>query len=91
AGIDGWRQKAIARPEDAAALLADTGSAGWRDPFAWLPADKQPADGAWNVVHASFARPAAGTGRAALFVGDITPGQQVYLNGKAQTPRREDG
>ncbi|KQW50825.1 MULTISPECIES: beta-galactosidase GalA [unclassified Roseateles] len=90
AAVNGWRQKAVAKPEDAAALLTDTGSAAWRDPFAWLPADKQPADGAWNVVQASFARPAAASGRAALFVGDITPGQQVYLNGKAMTPRRED-
>ncbi|MFG6432950.1 beta-galactosidase GalA [Roseateles sp. LYH14W] len=91
AAVGGWRQKPVARQEDAAALLADTGSAGWRDPFAWLPIEKQPADGAWNVVQASFARPAATAGRAALFVGDITPGQQVILNGKALTPRREDG
>lgn len=91
AAVGGWRQKPVARPEDAAALLADSGSTGWRDPFAWLPADKQPADGAWNVVQASFARPAAAAGRVALFIGDITPGQQVSLNGKALTPRREDG
>jgi beta-galactosidase len=91
AAVSGWRQKSVTRQEDAVALLADTGSAGWRDPFSWLPPEKQPADGAWNVVHASFARPAAAAGRAALFIGDITPGQHVYLNGKAVTPRREEG
>ncbi len=91
AAASGWRLKAVATPEEAAALLADTDSAGWRDPFAWLPPDKQPADGAWNVVQARFARPAAAAGRAGLFIGDIAPGQQVYVNGKARTPRREDG
>ncbi|KQY82479.1 beta-galactosidase GalA [Pelomonas sp. Root1444] len=86
-----WRHKAVARQEDAAALMADAGAAGWRDPFAWLPPEKQPADGAWNVVRATFARPAATVGRAALFVGDFAPGLQVYVNGKAVTPRSEDG
>lgn len=87
-----WRLQAVARPEDAAALLADAGSAGWRDPFAWVPPDRQPADGAWNVVHASFARPAAPAGqRVVLLVGDIVPGQQLYLNGRAVTPRRDEG
>ncbi|MDR7299282.1 beta-galactosidase [Pelomonas aquatica] len=86
-----WRHKAVARQEDAAALMADAGTTGWRDPFAWLPPEKQPADGAWNVVRATFARPAATVGRAALFVGDFAPGLQVYVNGKAVTPRSEDG
>jgi beta-galactosidase len=87
-----WRHKAIARPEDAAPLLADTGSAGWRDPFVWVPPEQQPADAAWNLVTAEFARPAVASGdRTVLFLGDIAPGQQVYLNGRAVTPRREEG
>ncbi len=91
ATLDRWRLQGVARQDDAAALLAGADADKGRDPFAWLPPEKQPADSAWNVVHASFARPAAAAGRAALFVSDIAPGQQVYLNGKAQTPRREDG
>jgi beta-galactosidase len=91
AALDGWRVHGVARPEDAAALMTSTGAAGGRDPFAWVPPDQQPADGAWNVVQAHFARPAVAAGeRALLLLGDIAPGQQVYLNGRAVTPRRED-
>jgi beta-galactosidase len=91
AAASSWRHKAIARPEDAAALLADTGTAGWRDPFAWVPPGQQPADGAWNVVKAEFARPAVTAAeRAVLLVSDIAPGQQLYLNGRPVTPRREE-
>jgi beta-galactosidase len=88
----GWRHQPLARPEDAAAWLAETSTAGWRDPFAWVPPDQQPADGAWNVVRASFKRPALAAGeRAVLLLGDVTPGQLVYLNGRAVTPRPDDG
>ncbi|HEX6705548.1 MAG TPA: beta-galactosidase GalA [Albitalea sp.] len=91
AAASSWRHKAIARPEDAAALLADGGTAGWNDPFAWVPPDQQRADAAWNVVKAEFARPAvAAAERAVLLVGDIEPGQQLYLNGRPVTPRRVD-
>jgi beta-galactosidase len=90
AAATGWQQQGAARREDAAALLVDTGKAGWRDPFAWVPPEQQPADGAWNIVRASFPRPSAG-GRVVLFVGEAAPGQQVYLNGRAVTPRPEEG
>jgi beta-galactosidase len=92
AAAGGWRHKTFAQQQDAEALVADTGTAGWRDPFAWVPPDQQPADGAWNVVRAVFARPAMAAGdRLVLFVGDIAPGQQVTLNGRAVAPRREAG
>lgn len=88
----GWRYQTFAQQQEAAALLADTGTAGWRDPFAWVPPDQQPADGAWNVVRAVFSRPVMAPGdHLVLFVGDIVPGQQVSLNGRAVTPRREAG
>jgi beta-galactosidase len=91
AAAGGWRHQPVARPEDAAAWLAQTSTAGWRDPFAWVPPDQQPADGAWNVVRSSFARPTAAAGeRVVLLLGDIAPGQQVYLNGRLVTPRREE-
>jgi len=86
-----WRHRALARPEDAAALLADTGSAGWRDPFAWLPPEQQPADGAWNLVQASVSRSAPAGQRELLFLGDVAPGAQFYLDGRAVTPRQEGG
>jgi len=92
AALGAWRLQGVARPEDATPLLPPAAAAGGRDPFAWVPPEQQPADSAWNVVHARFARPAAAAGeRAVLFVGDIAPGQQLYMNGKAVTPRREEG
>jgi len=92
AALGGWRLQGVARPEDATALLTPAASASGRDPFAWVPPEKQPADSAWNVVTANFARPAVPAGeRAVLFVGDIAPGQQLYVNGRAVTPRREEG
>ncbi|MBW8848307.1 MAG: DUF4982 domain-containing protein [Burkholderiales bacterium] len=92
AALSGWRHKAVARPEDATALVAETDTAGWRDAFGWVPPDQQPADKPWNVVRAGFARPAVTAGeRVVLFLGDIAPGVQVYVNGRAATPRREDG
>jgi beta-galactosidase len=91
AAATGWRHRALARPQDAVALLAGAGNDGWRDPFAWMPADQRPADGAWNVLKADFAYPALAAGeRAVLFVGDIAPGQQLYLNGRPVTPRRDE-
>ena len=92
AAAGGWRYQSFAQQADAPALLADTAAAGWRDPFAWVPPDQQPADGAWNVVRAAFARPTLAAGdRLVLFLGEIAAGQQVYLNGRAVTPRREEG
>lgn len=91
AALGPWRVQGVAKPEDATALLTQAGTAGGRDPFEWVPMDKQPADSAWNVVHASFARPTLAAGeRAVLLLGDIVPGTQVHLNGRAVTPRRDD-
>ncbi|HEV6967803.1 beta-galactosidase GalA [Roseateles sp.] len=86
-----WRHRGIARAEDATALMGDAASAGWRDPFAWVPPDQQPADQAWNLVQADLP-PAAETGaRRELFLGDVAPGTRFFLDGRALTPRREGG
>jgi len=43
-------------------------------------------------VRTNFARPAAAAlSGVVLFIGDVAPGQQVYVNGSAVTPRLEDG
>ena len=87
-----WRHRGIERPEDAAALIADTGATGWREPFGWVPPEQQPADSAWNLVRASFPRPTTAAGeRSTLFIGDLGAGQLVYVNGRAVTPRLEQG
>jgi len=67
------------------------GDAGWRDAFQWVPDDQRPADMAFNVVRAQFRRPTLAAGdRAELWVGEIAPGQQVFVNGALVTPRRND-
>ena len=86
-----WRHRALARPEDAAPLLADTGSAGWRDPFAWVPPEQQPADGAWNLVQATVDRQVPAGQRLALLLGEVAPGARLYLDGRAVAPREESG
>ncbi len=91
AAATGWRHRALARPEDAAALLADTGSAGWRDPFAWVPPEQQPADAAWNLVQARLSRQAPAGQRLVLFIGDVAPGLRIYLDGREVQPRQEAG
>jgi beta-galactosidase len=92
AALANWRHRGAADREDTMALVAGTGHEGWRDPFGWVPPGQQPADRPWNVVRATFARPVAAAGeRMVLFVGEIAPGQQVYLNGHAMTTRRAEG
>jgi len=87
-----WGHRGIDRPEDAAALIADANAQAWREPFGWVPPEQQPADSAWNIVRATFPRPTTVAGeRSTLFIGDLGPGQQVYVNGQAVTPRLDQG
>jgi beta-galactosidase len=91
AAATGWRHHAMAAPEEAIAAMADSAGTGWRDPFAWVPPEKQPADGAWNLVQATVKRQAAAGQRLVLFLGEVAPGARFYLDGRAVTPRQEGG
>jgi beta-galactosidase len=92
AALADWRHRGAASSEGAVALVADGGDAGWRDPFAWTPPDQLPPDSAWNVARATFTRPVVAAGeRVVLFVGDVAPGQQIYLNGHPVTTRPAEG
>lgn len=91
AGANRWRYRGIARAEDAAALMADAGSAGWRDPFAWIPPEQQPLDAAWHLLQARFTRGAAPGQRQQLFIGDVAPGARFFVDGQPVTPRQEAG
>ncbi len=91
AAATGWRHRAIARPEDAAPLLADTGSSGWRDPYAWIPMEQQPADAAWNLVTATLDRKVPAGQRLVLLLGEVAPGVRYFLDGRPITPRPEAG
>lgn len=89
-----WRHRSIARPEEAAALMAGTGGtgdAGWRDPFAWVPPEQQPADSAWNVVQATITCKAPAGERQVLLLGEIAPGVQFHLDGRPVSVRQEAG
>jgi beta-galactosidase len=91
AAATGWRHRSIARPEDAAALMATAGDTGWGDPFAWVPPEKRPADTAWNMVQATIKRTAPAGERQVLLLGEVAPGVQFHLDGRAVTPREEGG
>jgi len=86
-----WRHRGIARQQDAGAWLTDASDAGWRDPFAWVSPDQLPADSAWNVVQATLTRGAPAGERQLLFLGDVAPGVQFYVDGRPVAPRREAG
>ena len=88
----GWRHHAIARAEDAGALMATPAAgSGWRDPFQWVPPDQLPADQAWNLVQGRITRSAAPGQREVLFLNEIAPGTRFYLDGQPVTPRQEAG
>ncbi|RZL32433.1 MAG: DUF4982 domain-containing protein, partial [Rubrivivax sp.] len=94
AAATGWRHRGLARPEEAAAFMAGVAGApqaGWRDPFAWVPPDQQPADSAWNVVQATVTRTAPAGTRQVLLLGDVAPGVQFHLDGRPVAPRQEAG
>ncbi|MEO6279232.1 beta-galactosidase GalA [Roseateles sp.] len=91
AAATGWRHRSIARPEDAAALMATAGGTGWRDPFAWVRPEQQPADSAWNMVQATIKRTAPAGERQVLLLGEVAPGVQFYLDGRAVALRQEAG
>jgi beta-galactosidase len=90
AAATGWRHHGIAKPEDAAALMAEPGTAGV-DPFAWVPPDQRPADSAWNLVTATVSRQAPAGQRLVLLLGEVAPGVRYYLDGRPITPRQETG
>ena len=85
-----WRYRGLARSEDATTLMNDAGAV-WRDPFAWIPPEQQPADPAWNMVQATVTRMAPAGQPQVLFLGDVAPGVRFFLDGRALTPRREAG
>ena len=91
AAATGWRHHPLARPEDAAALMSDTGSKAWRDPFAWIPMEQQPADGAWNLVTATVNRQVPAGQRLVLLLGEVAPGARYFLDGRQVMPRAEAG
>ena len=89
---DDWRLKGIADRAAASAFIAATDTSAWRDPFQWVPDEQRVADTPYNVLRARVTRPAVSAGdRLTLFLADVAPGQQVFVDGVPVTPGRENG
>ncbi|HJV68013.1 beta-galactosidase GalA [Ideonella sp.] len=83
-----WAIRDEARPEALADAARAADAKAWRDPFQWLPEDKRPAPAPYHALRMRFPRPAMAAGeRMELFVAEIVPGQQLYLNGAAVATR----
>jgi len=87
-----WRLKGVSDRAGAPTFIAATDTTGWRDPFQWVPDDQRVPDTPFNVLRARIARPTLAAGeRVLLFLADVAPGQQVYVDGEPVTLRRQDG
>lgn len=92
ATIGNWRSLAVDgtlnRPETAAGQSTE----GWRDPFQWLPPEKQPPVTKAVVLRGEFSGPVLGASDSLQWlVGTIGKNQTAYLNGKLVTPHDQDG
>lgn len=80
---------------DAAGAADVAGAASlarWRDPAQWLPPERQPASTPYVVLRGQVARPALAEGQSAmLFIDQLDPLQQVYVNGQLVTTQTVDG
>jgi beta-galactosidase len=84
-----WRMQGAARADEAV-MLAMLPAKAWRNPFQWVPDDQRPPESAFNVMRSRFARPTVATGEhSLLFIGDLTPDQRVFINGREIKPRRD--
>ncbi len=92
AGLENWRTLALTSVDDRPAVSSSADLGQWRDPFRWLPPEKQPPVTAALAVRGEFAAPALEKGQALrLFLGRLGDQQVVLLNGKEVFPKSEDG
>ena len=89
--LDNWHSLAI---DDASGLpdLATIDTSSWRDPFQWLPPEKQPAVTKTLILRGEFAQPDLAPGETlSLFVPRLGDNQAVYVNGKPAVTTPADG
>ncbi|MBW8881339.1 MAG: beta-galactosidase, partial [Asticcacaulis sp.] len=90
--IDNWRSLAVDGTANRSEIAADQSTDSWRDPFQWLPPEKQPPATPAVVLRGTFDAPALQSGQSLQWlVGTIGKNQTVWLNGKMVTPHEVDG
>jgi beta-galactosidase len=90
--IANWRSLAVDGTAGRTETAADQSTADWRDPFQWLPPEKQPATTPAVVLRGEFDAPDVKPGQTLQWlVGEIGKNQTVYLNGVAVAPEEVDG
>lgn len=90
--LSGWRSLAVDGVSNRSEVRANVDTSSWRDPLAWLPPELQPPATKALVLRTTFELPsAANDNLVALFIADLHPEQQVFVNGEIVKPRRADG
>ena len=89
--LNNWHSLAV---DDGTPLpdLKAVDTSSWRDPFQWLPPEKQPPVTKTLVLRGEFARPDLAPGESLnLFVPNLGAGQTVYVNGEPAITTATDG
>ena len=90
--LGNWRSLAVDGTANRTETAADQATTDWRDPFQWLPPEKQPPMTKAVVLRAEFEAPPLKEGDTLQWlVGTVGKSQSVYLNGQLKTPHDQDG
>ena len=90
--LNGWRTLGLSSRDAGTAIDDGADLSSWRDPQRWMPPEQEPARTPYVVLRGTFPHPRPATGQlAVLFIDQLDPGQQVYVNGKAVVPSTIDG
>ncbi len=92
ASLTNWRTLALKSVEDRAGIGASADLSTWRDPFRWLPPEKQPPSTTALAIRGEFAAPGLESGQSLqLFLARLADNQTVLLNGTEVFPKSQDG
>jgi beta-galactosidase len=92
AALTNWRTLALNAIDDRSAAGASVDLSRWRDPFRWLPPEKQPPATEALAVRGEFAAPELEKGQSLqLFLARLADKQTVWLNGTEVFPTSQDG
>lgn len=90
-----WRTLALDAADSPAARAAVAAQADlnpWRDPAQWLPPEQQPPATPYLALRGEFTRAdLAARQSALLFIDQLDPAQQVYVNGRRVVAQLVDG
>jgi len=92
AALKNWRTLALESINDRLDVGQAVDLSAWRDPFRWLPPEKQPRYTPALAVRGEFAAPQMEKGQSLrLFLARLGDQQTILLNGKEVFPKTEDG